>query len=267
MDSNWFPPSYTLYHEMETFKKLMEENPDQGKEYLSIGETIVNTAQNGSMRKFCSIISSFSQSKAIPLLYFSVKAFSAALKSQHFMICTFLLDHGFPLNNPTATIPHFLNLLLQDEELSDIDLVSIIHFLHHCHFDLNQQENKTYWSPLHYAIQRGYLQCIETLLSYGIDVNSVAADDIMPLHIAYRLLQINRSMMITSNNNNNNNNKQHSSIKTESTSTASASSTIITPPEEIVAETDLTIATTPPTSTTEQSIQIAEQIVALLIKQ
>jgi ankyrin repeat protein len=46
------------------------------------------------------------------------------------------------------------------------------------------QEDKTYLSPLHYAVKNQYLRCVEQLLNLKVDVNSVAGSDILPLNLA-----------------------------------------------------------------------------------
>ena len=101
------------------------------------------------------------------------------------MISTFILDNGYPVND--NTLPNaFLNIV-KLETSTDDDCESLTDFLSGKKFDFNYQEQKTWYTALHYAVQRGLAKTVERLVAHGADVNAVGDKDVLPLNIAMGL--------------------------------------------------------------------------------
>jgi len=175
----------SLAQESKAFRELNESNPAMGREILEVGSALESLAASGQYRKLCDKARSLSSLTAAPLRYFSAKAFLKALVAQHLMICAFLLDNGFDVND--YTIPNALTHALKDKTVNDQQCKRIVEFLVSYKYDINRQEDNTFLSPLHYSVMRGFMETTNLLISLKADVNSVSANDIMPLNAAYVL--------------------------------------------------------------------------------
>lgn len=185
--------------EMKEFESIMTANPLKGKEIFQYGVELNQYSSNGNFFKFMSLINNLIQlqqnnvtqesSKAdstvfyFPFLYFLSKSLESSLVGNHFMISTLIIDYGYPLNH--HELPNPLIAIIRDSTINDdAKIKETISFLAMKLFDFNQQESKTYFSPLHYAVEKSLPLTVEELLRNGSDVNSVADKDIMPLNLA-----------------------------------------------------------------------------------
>jgi hypothetical protein len=176
-----------LLTEMANFQSLIKENGEKGREILLLGDSVMQNATQGQLRKFISSALELSRSPEAPLFYFLTKSLIEALKKGHLMVASFILDNGFNINDPH--LPHILNTVIKDTAVTDNVALIVVQFLHRYSFDFNLQEKETYWAPLHYAVQRSLQRTIESLIDLGADVNIVAEKDTMPLNIALQVVQ------------------------------------------------------------------------------
>lgn len=134
--------------EMLKFQELMKENPNHGKQLLSQGHELIQFAGNGNYFRFsiflADLISHFDESPtsmtstaSFPFMYFLHKSLEISLQSLHFMISSFIIDNGYPLNG--YEMPNLLILCLKNPELNDDSCHEIIHFLQLKGFDINLQ--------------------------------------------------------------------------------------------------------------------------------
>lgn len=200
-----------LLTEMANFQSLMKENGEKGREILLLGDSVMQNATQGQLRKFISSALELSRSPEAPLFYYLTKSLIEALKKGHLMVASFILDNGFNISD--LHLPHILNTVIKDTAVTDNVALIVVQFLHRYSFDFNLQvhrllnllfslaclfpsllsyylqEKETYWAPLHYAVQRSLQRTIEALIDLGADVNIVAEKDTMPLNIALQVLQ------------------------------------------------------------------------------
>lgn len=132
-----FASKKSLVLEGKVFRELNESNPTAGREILEFGSAVESLAAQGQYRKFCDTARSLSSLEGAPLRYFLTKAFTKALGAQHLMICNFLLDNGFDVND--YTIPNVLTSALKSENLNDQQAKTIVEFLARFNFDFNRQ--------------------------------------------------------------------------------------------------------------------------------
>ena len=130
----------SLSTEMEKFRVFMQENPSEGKFMLSEGEKLLGMARNGNYQRFSSSLQSLlleeSTEKNFPFLYFLSKSFELSLYNQHFMISSFLIDNGYPLND---FVPNPLIACMKNRELEDSSCYEVIQFLQLKNFDFDRQ--------------------------------------------------------------------------------------------------------------------------------
>eukprot|EP01040_Poterioochromonas_malhamensis_P002462 gene2462-2618_t len=183
---NVYRKQQSFGNEMTKFQNLMKVDSLKGKQLMQTGQQLIEYSRNGNYFKFSSflaaIINDPSINESFPFIYYLSKSLEESLSSMHFMIASFLFDHGYPLNH--HQLPNPLLVCLKNNFLNDDHCYEIIQFLSLKNFDLNQQEDSTYFSPLHYAAQRQFLRCVQLLLELKADVNSVADKDVMPLTLA-----------------------------------------------------------------------------------
>lgn len=172
---------FSINAEMKKFSVILKENPEEGKILYENGMQLVAVASNGEFTKFRNMFKDCFPDKL--LFYFVVKALQASINAGHLMIASHIIDAGFPLNSPELP-----NLMIESiKNLTDYECVGIVKFLTSKGFDSNRQEDKTFLSPLHYAVKRSLLHTIKMLIECGSDVNSVGDNDVMPLTIANSL--------------------------------------------------------------------------------
>lgn len=199
---NVYGKQQSFGNEMTKFENLMKVDCLKGKQLMQTGQQLIEYSRNGNYFKFSSflatIINDPSINESFPFIYYLNKSLDGSLSSMHFMVASFLIDHGYPLNH--HQLPNPLLVCLKNNCLNDDHCYEIIQFLSLKKFDLNQQvrdvfpmsvlidfclqEESTYFSPLHYAVQRQFLRCVQLLLELKADVNSVADKDVMPMTLA-----------------------------------------------------------------------------------
>lgn len=174
----------SLDAEMRSFRQIMSADSDRGKLLLTSGQSLVSSAENGSYRKFCELAMQAVREPDFPKVYFLSKSFSAAVLNHHLLIAAFLLSNGYPVNNSSCP-----NVLLEclKSDMGDEECCEVTEFLGKNNFDFNVQEDKTWATPLHYAVRRALPRTVEQLLQLGADANAVADKDEMPLQIAQSL--------------------------------------------------------------------------------
>eukprot|EP01039_Chlorochromonas_danica_P004167 gene4168-4578_t len=164
----------------------MKDNNEHGKAVFLLGQEVLSSANQGQYRKFCDLVRQSAAEPAFPRLYFWSRALLASLINQHLLISSFLLDHGYPVNHPAC--PNLLlDYLRQDNDHVDDKCLPIINLLAKYQFDFNRQEESSWFAPLHLVVQYAMPQCVEALLELGVDVNSVAERDQLPLTLAKAL--------------------------------------------------------------------------------
>jgi hypothetical protein len=185
MNRKPFDFTTTIHQEMDRFRRKMMEDPGRGKELFAKGSELVSLASRGHFHKFCTGCQEVLDNHDIPLIYFVSKSLEVSLQSQHLMISAFIFDNGYPLHGD-LTLPNVLLSVLKSDA-SDDQCSVVIDFLSTKKFNFNSQEPKTWWSPLHYAVERGLDRSVECLINHGADVNVVADKDVMPLNLAITL--------------------------------------------------------------------------------
>jgi hypothetical protein len=126
---------------MRQFQSLMAEDPEKGKAVLSQGQDLTKLAQNGNYFKFSLYLSGMITDETVnnsfPFMYFLQKSLEISLFNLHFMISSFIIDNGYPLND--HRLPNLLINSLKNMELNDEHCCEIIRFLKMKSFDFNRQ--------------------------------------------------------------------------------------------------------------------------------
>jgi hypothetical protein len=123
----------TIHVQMARLTTIRENDPELAKKMIAKGESLVEYSKSGSLRKL-SIFTSVTEKQDI-LYYYVVQSFKECLKNGHFMMTDHLLDHGFPLCDPT--IPPVLIAVIP--ELEDYQGVNIVSYLGTKGYDMNLQ--------------------------------------------------------------------------------------------------------------------------------
>jgi hypothetical protein len=128
------------------------------------------------------------------------------------MLAKFYVDQGFPINNPS--LPNAMHVCLNQVE--DFAGIEIVEFLAKHDIDIDVQVcflremeiifdvflfsikcQKSYETGLHIAIRRSLFNTAKKLVSLGADVNAVAKNDVMPLNLAYCLIDSSEQRELT----------------------------------------------------------------------
>lgn len=132
--------SRSFQREMTQFQEIMKVNPEKGKELLNSGQALVDFASKGNYHKFVALLARLvleqEEENELPFLYFLNKSLQLSLFLRYFMISTYIIDAGFPINN---SVPNLAISCLKNSELDDSSCNQILQFLSLKHFDFNRQ--------------------------------------------------------------------------------------------------------------------------------
>lgn len=180
---------------IQDLRNSIDENDKEiVKDIFLKGEQLVAYANNGELRKLKLLSDEFItkyNDLFIPT-YFIAKMLKSSLENGHLMIASYIIDHGYPYQN--SNVPNSLEECLKVVE--DHRGVNIIEFLVTKGMDVNYQTKGTWLTALHIAAEKGLVETVKTLIALGADVNAVADNDLMPLHMAERSIASTKDEII-----------------------------------------------------------------------
>jgi len=182
----------TTNQEMRIIDDLKLNNDEKFRDIFQKGEYLVRLAEAGSLRKLQSIIECLEDDEFVPMFFLS-EMMKKALIGGYLIVVGYIIDKGYPLNNPK--IPCVLHecLSVVPDHLAE----EIIKFLYAKGFDINLQVYPNMLTTLHIAVKQKLVNTVKCLLGLGADPNAVAKEDIMPLNIAQKSEQDMENEAIT----------------------------------------------------------------------
>lgn len=113
----------SIDQERARFANIASTNPEKAKAIYAIGESMKTYSSSGELSKFRRLINE--TPKEDILIYFTSKAFEAAINAGNLIISSFMVDQGYPLNS--EALPSSMHSAIQT--LEDDTCVPVLHFL------------------------------------------------------------------------------------------------------------------------------------------
>ena len=176
-------PVQTLTEEMVRISELRRDHPNVAKKIMMQGSLLVDlAAQGGSTDSVASLERLFAQCKPGEFLQWHiVKALQCAATEGHLEIVRMMVRHGAPLRGPDGKPLGILEACVESgaEHCGEV----IRYLVTECNFSVDYSTPPEYYTHLHDACMRLDYPTVALLVELGAGVNSIAADDSVPLSL------------------------------------------------------------------------------------
>lgn len=175
-----FACTVPLETEMARFEALRAADEAAAANVIKHGAMLVALAKRGDLERLALMVRT-----TAPTYWFTVQMLLAAAESGQAKIVAYMVDNGAKLDSaPLKEILIHVAAHCDAEDGGENCADVATYLVRTAKINVDAMRKSDYWTAMHVAVARGLVKLVHHLVSLGANVNAVAENDVMPLHLA-----------------------------------------------------------------------------------